>query len=111
MDIVITNNQDIKSTVFYRNELAQNNHYLTIKLAGTGLNTSGVGARIEITDGAMTQVREIRCGSNYASQNPAEAHFGLGAVQSVDVSVYWPDGSQSDLIGVAADQLLTISQP
>lgn len=111
LDIVITNNQEVKSTVFYRNELVRNNHYLTIKLAGNGLNTSGVGARVEITDGVMTQVREIRCGNNYASQNPAEAHFGLGSVQSVDVSIFWPDGSRSGLMGVAADQLLTISQP
>ncbi len=111
LDIVITNNQEVKSTVFYRNELAQNNHYLTISLSGNGLNTAGVGGRIEVTAGNITQVREVRCGNNFASQSPAEAHFGLGAVQSVDISVLWPDGSQSNLVGVAADQFLTISQP
>ena len=111
IDIVITNNQEIKSTVFYRNELAPGNHYLTIKLSGSGLNTSGVGARVEVTDGNLTQVREIRCGNNFVSQNPAEAHFGLGTAEFVDVTVTWPDGSQTALAGVAADQFMTISQP
>ncbi len=111
LDIVITNNQDVRSVVFYRNELTQNNHYLGIKLEGNGLNTAGVGARIAVTDGLTTQIREIRAGNNYVSQNPAEAHFGLGSIQNVDVTVFWPDGSQTALINVAADQLLTIPQP
>ncbi len=97
--------------VFYRNELTQNNHYLGIKLEGNGLNTAAIGARIAVTDGLTTQIREIRAGNNYVSQNPAEAHFGLGSIQNVDVTIFWPDGSQTALINVAADQLLTIPQP
>lgn len=111
LDIVITNQQEIKSVVFYRNNLAQDNHYLTIKLSGSGLNTAGVGARVEVTSGNLTQVREIRCGNNFVSQNPAEAHFGLGSTQIADVTVTWPDGSQTVHSKVAADQLLTIIQP
>lgn len=111
LDIVITNNQDIGSVVFYRNDLIHNAHYLGIKLLGNGLNTAGIGARVEVTDGATTQIREIRAGNNFVSQNPAEAHFGLGSVQNVDVTVFWPDGSQTVLTDVAADQLLTIIQP
>ena len=111
LDIVITNNQDVGSVVFYRNDLIQNAHYLGIKLFGNGLNTAGIGARIEVTDGATTQIREIRAGNNFVSQNPSEAHLGLGSIQNVDVTVFWPDGSQSALADVAADQLLTITQP
>ena len=111
IDIVITNNQEIKSTVFYRNELAPGNHYLTIKLSGSGLNTSGIGSRVEVTDGNLTQVREIRCGNNFVSQNPAEAHFGLGTAEFVDVTVTWPDGSQTGPTRFEADQFLVIVQP
>jgi len=110
LDIVITNQDNVKSTVFYRNELAQSHHYLTVKLSGSGLNTAGIGSRIQVTGGGLTQIREIRCGNNFASQSPAEAHFGLGAVQSVDVIVTWPDGSQTNVPGVAADQFLEINQ-
>ena len=111
IDIVITNNQDVGSVVFYRNDLIQNAHYLGIRLLGNGLITARIGARVEVTDGAPTQIRKIRAGNNIVSQNPAEAHFGLGSIQNVNVTVFWPDGRQSDLADVAADQLLTIPQP
>lgn len=110
MDIVITNNQADPSVVFYRNELASNN-FLTVRLVGNSLNTAAIGARIEIADGSRTQVREIRGGNNFVSQSPAEAHFGLGQAQSVEVTIDWPDGSQSILPGVSANQFLTVSQP
>lgn len=111
LDIFITNNHDVGSVVFYRNELAQDNHYLTIRLEGSGLNTAGIGARIEVSAVQVTQIREIRAGNNYVSQNPAEAHFGLGAAQDVDITVIWPDGGQTILNDVAADRLLTIAEP
>ncbi len=110
IDIVLTNNHHVDSVVFYRNDLSGSNHWLGIRLVGKGLNTAGIGARIEVTDGNRTQVREVSAGNNYVSQSPAEAHFGLGASQSVDVVVYWPDGGRTELNRVAADQLLTIAQ-
>lgn len=112
LDIFITNNTlDTDSNVFYRNDLSGGNHYLGIKLVGKGLNTAGIGARIEVTGGGGTQVREIRAGNNFVSQNPAEAHFGIGEIDSVDVTVLWPDGGRSDLTNVTVDQLLIIQQP
>jgi hypothetical protein len=111
LDIVLTNNQEIKSVVFYQNELASDSHYLTVKLSTSSLNTAGIGSRIQVSSGGTVQVREIRLGNNFVSQSPAEAHFGLGDSQTVDVLVTWPDGSQTALSGVTADQLMTIDQP
>lgn len=111
LDIVITNNEDVNSVVFYRNDLTTNNHYLGVRLEGGGLNTAGIGARIEIEHDSTLQMREIRAGNNFVSQSPAEAHFGLGSAQIVDITVFWPDGSQSVLTNVVADQLLTVNQP
>ena len=110
LDLVITNNQPVKSVVIYRNELGGTNHYLTVKLSGSGLNTDAIGAMIEISDGSRTQIREIRAGNHFVSQNPAEAHFGLGAAMSVDITITWPDGTQKSLDAVAADQYLVVSQ-
>jgi len=81
------------------------------RVTDSGANTAGVGARIEVSGGGLTQVREIRAGNQYVSQGPAEAHFGLGQVDVVDITVYWPDGTQSDLMGVAVDQVLIIDRP
>jgi hypothetical protein len=111
LDIVISNNEDRRSVVFYRNELAGTSRYLGVRLVGKGLNTAAIGARIEVSDGIKKQFREIRAGNNFVSQSPAEAHFGLGALQNVAVTVTWPDGSRSLLSNVPANQLLTITQP
>ena len=63
-----------------------------------------------MTDGTRTQIREIRASNHFVSQNPAEAHFGLGNATSVDITVFWPDGGQSQLNGVAPDQYLVIDR-
>ena len=107
LDIMVGNN-DVGQTsdVLYEN-LLNTNHFLTIKLQDSGLNSQGIGAWIEVT-GDSTQVREIRKGNNYVSSNPAEAHFGLISTSPVSILVHWPDGTDSVLNNVAVDQLITI---
>jgi hypothetical protein len=57
-------------------------------------------------------MRELRAGNNFVSQDPAEAHFGLGTTSVVDeVGVVWPDGQASSRRDVAADQRLVLEQP
>ncbi len=81
-------------------------------LRGAYPNTQGIGARITVTRaGAGMQIREIRAGGNYVSQDPAEAHFGLGQEETVTVSVRWPDGNLTVLQDVAANQVLVIPHP
>lgn len=111
IDIVLTNNSDSRSVVFYRNDLTRPNHYLVFRLRTSSLNTAAIGARIEVNDGNLIQVREIKAGNNFASQSPAEAHFGVGSALNVDVTIDWPDGSQSTMNNVAVDQVLDIAQP
>jgi len=112
LDIFISNNEFRSDTnEFYENELGVGNHYLTLELLGNGQNTACIGARIEVSSDGLTQVREIRGGNNYVSQNAAEAHFGLGTATSADILVRWPDGTESNINGVAVDQLMTIQQP
>ena len=71
-------------------------------------NRHGVGAWITVTTAGGTQVREVGAGNNYASQNPAEAHFGLGQHVVADIEVRWPDGTETTMDDVWADQWLTI---
>ena len=111
LDLVITNHDDLQAVVYYENQYSGANHYLTVKLNGNGVNTDAVGALIEISDGTSTQIREIRAGNHFVSQNPAEAHFGLGAATTVSMTIFWPDGTQSVLNNVSADQYLVVDQP
>ena len=107
IDIVISNNDD-EQFVYYQNNSTNNNHYLTVKLVGNEQNTRGIGAWITAETTTDTQVREIHAGNNYVSQNPPEAHFGVGDATSVDVIVRWPDGSETLRAGVTTNQLLII---
>ena len=118
IDIFVSNNGDGPS--FYMNQVVEVNrdveirvvNYLEVVLRGPSPNTQGIGALITITPSTGgTQVREIRAGNNFVSQNPAEAHFGLGDATSVDLSVRWPDGMVSTESNVAANQLLVLSHP
>ena len=90
----------------------QNGHYLGVRLRGRAPNTQAIGARITLFSGDRRQIREIRAGNNFTSQNPAEAHFGLGIDTVIDrLRIRWPRGEISELSAVAADQMLVVEQP
>ncbi|MBT8098258.1 MAG: CRTAC1 family protein, partial [Gammaproteobacteria bacterium] len=110
IDIYVSNNEHlVDSDNFYVNNLSTDNHYLAVRLRDCGLNTACLGARIELSANGTTQIREIRAGSNFVSQNPAEAHFGLGSASVVDLAIRWPDGSRSEFAAIGVDRLLELS--
>ena len=47
-------------------------------------NADGVGARMRVTAGSRTQLRDVKAGSSYLSQSDLRAHVGLGRATSVD---------------------------
>ena len=55
---------------------------LLVRLRGAQSNRDGIGARIRVTTGARTQIRDVKAGSSYLSQNDLRAHFGLGAASA-----------------------------
>lgn len=111
IDLVITNNDD-NSVVFFRNDGGNSASYLTVKLRGVAPNTQAIGARILVTAGGVTQMHELSVGSNYASQNPVDAHFGLGAESTAaEVRVEWPDGLTTTLTDIDSNQFIEVSHP
>jgi hypothetical protein len=54
-------------------------------------------------------MRPILAGSSFLSQEPAEAHFGLGTATTATVRIEWPDGLETVFTDVAADQILTVT--
>jgi hypothetical protein len=88
-----------------------NNNFVNIKLEEQSTNSQALGARIYVTAGGIEQMRELRAGNNYVSQNPVEAHFGLGqASELTQVKIVWPDGQQSVLKDLDINQFITISR-
>jgi tetratricopeptide (TPR) repeat protein len=74
-----------------RNDGGNVNHSLRVGLTGRVSNRTGIGAKIEIRSGSLSQKLETY--SAYPAPAPAAVVFGLGKRTSVDaVRVLWPAG-------------------
>ena len=109
LDLVI-NDLDGPPQVLH-NELDPAGQWLMVKLTGKGRNTNAIGALVTVRTGGTTQVRDVRSGTSYLSQDDMRAHFGLGkAAQADAVEVRWPDGTTTRMENVKAGQVLAIVQ-
>lgn len=91
--------------------LGNDNHWIEIDLEGTTSNRDGVGARVYISAGGITQVRIQDGGIHNRGQNHQRIHFGLGKHTQADmVKIHWPSGTVQELNNVAADQLIRIKE-
>jgi hypothetical protein len=109
LDVLVTNNgQDVE---LLRNDGGNRGNALLVRLRGAAGNTDGIGARIRLTAGSRTQMRDVKAGSSYLSQNDLRAHFGLGTAARADrIEVRWPSGRTDAVSGVAANQIITIEE-
>ncbi len=99
------------STHYYRNTVANDNHWLEIVLTGPPGNREAVGATVTLTtpQGQQLQGTGWADGSHF-SQGHYRLYFGLGPAAVVDsLVVRWPDGQRQELRDVPADRLLSLS--
>jgi len=75
VDVVI-NNLDGPPQLL-RNDGGNANNSILIKTIGVKSNRDGIGARVKITSGDLTQMGEVYSGGSYLSQNDLRLHFGL----------------------------------
>ena len=69
------------------------NNWIKIALQGDESNSNGIGARIEIEGSWGSQIREVRAGESYGTQNSLITHFGLGAATDIEtIKIIWPSG-------------------
>jgi enediyne biosynthesis protein E4 len=72
--------------------------WLTVRLHQGERNPDAVGAVVVVRAGAERWWRLVSAGSTgFASSGPPEVHFGLGALDRVDLEVVWPDGERDAL--------------
>jgi hypothetical protein len=116
LDLLVTNNGQTADLL--RNDSVHRNSLLVRALVGVTPSTSlrasprdAVGARVRITAGGRTQVREVRAGSSYLGQSDLRLHFGLGDAAIVErVEVRWPSDRVEIVTSVAANQIVTIQE-
>ncbi|HUA58994.1 MAG TPA: CRTAC1 family protein [Verrucomicrobiae bacterium] len=86
-------------------------HWLELKLEGTASNRDGIGARIKVTAGALTQYEQVSFVAGYGSASARPAHFGLGAAATAVVEIRWPSGTVQELRNVAVDRVVHVKEP
>lgn len=96
-----------------RNETANGNHWITLKLKGAKSNRMGLGARVQITtDAGDRQYSEATTSTGYAASSDPRVHFGLGMSRIVrEIQIRWPSGIRQSLSDVQGDRIVDISEP
>ena len=95
-----------------RSELFRNNgndnHWLHIKTVGTQSNRDGIGARVTVKAGDLSQIRDVV--SECARRRPP-VQFGLGKNAVADeIEIKWPSGQVTTLTNVGADQMIQVTE-
>ena len=75
-------------------------------------NRDGIGAIVELEVGDVKQRRVQDGGMHSFSQNFQRIHFGVGQHLKADrLTIRWPSGIVQELKEIAADQILTVTEP
>ena len=109
IDVVILNSR--REPTLLRNDSNNENHWIQIRLQGVKTNRDGVGARVKVVAGDLTQIDEVHSGRAYQSHYGTRLHFGLGQRERIDlIEVRWIGGEVDVVKDVQADQILGITE-
>ena len=85
--------------------------WLTVRLQQPAPNRSAIGATVEAITDDGHQIRWMMAGgTGLFSSNPAEAHFGLGDADAVELRVTWPDGAIDTWTSIEARQHVLLTR-
>src|SRR5689334_5155599 len=94
-----------------RNDGGNANNSVLIKTVGVKGNRDGIGARIKIISGDLTQIGEVYSGGSYLSQSDLRVNFGLEKRTRIDsIEVHWPSGVVDKVTNVSANKIFTIKE-
>ncbi|MEO2045836.1 MAG: FG-GAP-like repeat-containing protein [Pirellulales bacterium] len=109
LDLVVNNLENPVS--IYQNNLSSG-HRLKIRLVGSVSNRWGIGATVRLKNSAGIQVRFLTLARGIMSADDPHVHFGLGKHTQIDqLTVRWPSGHVQTFTDLAADRLITITEP
>jgi hypothetical protein len=109
IDVLVTNNG--QEPQLLRNDGGNKKHWLQLRLIGTKSNRDGIGARVKLIAGGVTQTDEAKGGMSYQSAHDPRLHFGLGEVTRVaSLEIRWPSGAVDRMTDVGVDRVLTVKE-
>jgi hypothetical protein len=109
LDVLVGNNGE--APVLLKNNAGESNHWLGVRLQGTGCNRDAVGATISWYAGGTTRTRYKSNGGSYLSSHDMREVLGLGLATKIDwLEIKWPQpsGRVERLTDVPIDRYVTI---
>jgi Tfp pilus assembly protein PilF/peroxiredoxin len=84
-----------------RNDCAERNVVLALRLTGTRSNRDAAGARVTVETDRLRRTKTLQVGSGFMSQHSKELLFGLGQSDRIaKVTIVWPSGLSQTLSGL-----------
>lgn len=81
--------------VLLTNQSPEAGHWAALQLRGTKSDRDAVGARVRLTAGGRTWLRQITAGDGYMAANERRLVYGLGQNSKIDeVEIIWPSGQR-----------------
>jgi len=110
LDLYVTNGGG--ASHWFRNEQTNGNRWLHLALVGRSSNRSAIGARVIVTAGGVSQLREVEGTNGFHSQGPLDVELGLGTADTVDsVEIRWPSGIVQEFVPLAVNIRLEVEEP
>ncbi|MGZ8919814.1 MAG: FG-GAP-like repeat-containing protein, partial [Limisphaerales bacterium] len=108
LDLVVNRLND--AALIFRNDVGRER--IGIRLAGTGANTRGVGAKLIVRGGphGMVQSQHMIAGGRYLSSDDFIRVFAANAGEPLEVEVRWPNDTRTVLAGLKPNAVYEISQ-
>lgn len=109
VDVVVLNSH--APPTILRNESPAGPHWIQIQLIGVRSNRDGVGARVRVVAGDLTQIAEVHSGRSYQGHHGTRLHFGLGQRDRVDrIEVRWLGGATETFSDTPIDRVATLKE-
>ncbi len=111
LDVVVTINNG--PARLFRNDGGSKNHWVRLELTGNGKtsNRDALGAKVELTSGAMACHRQLFPSKSYLSSVEHCLTFGLGHLDHAEtLTITWPSGKVSTFTNLKADRMYRIDE-
>ena len=94
----------------YQNTTPVSGQWLSVDARQPAPNLNAIGAWIELRIEGRTMAREITIGGGHAGGALGPQHFGLGAAESGEIRIIWPDGKTSQWASFSANSTLILQR-
>jgi enediyne biosynthesis protein E4 len=109
VEILVTNMND--SPDLLRHARKNPRHSILVKTIGARSNRDGIGAKVTVAAGGLTEYDEVRSGGSYLSSSDLRLHFGVGAATKIDnLEVRWPSGQKDAGTNLSVDRMFVVKE-